>query len=108
MTGPVTEHDLGCTVLLHVKPGARREGIVGVRAGRLELAVHAAPEKGKANKAVVALLAKALGLRKGQVALLSGETSRDKRVLVTGLSPDQARERIACVAPQSPTTASWG
>ena len=90
----IQAHARGCTLVVHAKPGARREGAVGARAGAIDVAVHAAPEKGKANKAIVAVLAKALGLKKGQVRLLGGEASRDKRILLQGLTAEEAAERV--------------
>ena len=48
------------------------------RAGKPQIAVTAAPEKGKANKAIIAVLAEALSLAKSEIELISGETSRRK------------------------------
>ena len=76
-------HADGTIVPVHAQPGARRSGILGERAGALRVAVTAAPEKGKANAAIGSLLAECLGCRPSQVALLSGETARKKRFLVT-------------------------
>jgi hypothetical protein len=56
--------------------------------------VTQAPEKGKANKAVIELLSKLLGLRKSQIELLAGETSSQKRFLVRDVPPDELRRRI--------------
>jgi uncharacterized protein (TIGR00251 family) len=88
-------HPEGTIVPVHAQPGARRNGILGERAGALRVAVSAAPEKGKANTAIGAILAERLGCRTSQVALLSGETSRHKRFLVAGLTPDELRPRLA-------------
>lgn len=84
-------------VLLNVlaRPGARREGVQGEHDGALRVAVNAPPEKGKANAAVVAVLADALGLKPAEIALVAGEGSRRKRVLLSGLAPDDAARRIA-------------
>jgi len=60
----------------------------------LKVVVTQAPERGKANKAAVELLAKSLGLRKSQIELLSGETSRQKRFLIRGIGPQELAERI--------------
>jgi uncharacterized protein YggU (UPF0235/DUF167 family) len=62
---------------LRVTPGARGEGLAIV-AGRLHAKVRAKPEDGKANTAVIALVAAALGVAPSQVALLRGATSREK------------------------------
>ena len=84
----------GTRLRLRVKPGAKKNAIVGVHGGALKLAVAAAPEKGKANRAVVALLAEALGLPASAVALPAGETSQDK-VVEVALDPEQLRRRLA-------------
>lgn len=84
-------------VLLPVlaKPKASRNGVVGVHAGRLKVAVTAAPEKGKANAAVLDVLAKSLNLKPSQLTLVAGETDPRKTVLVTGLDADDLRRRVA-------------
>ena len=84
-------------ILLPVKaqPGARRNGITGEHGGKLKVAVVEAPEKGKANEALIRVLAEALGLKRSQIAIASGAVSRDKTFLITGVRPDDLRERIA-------------
>jgi uncharacterized protein len=83
-------------ILLPVKAqaGARRNGIVGHHAGSLKVAVTQAPEKGKANDAIVEVLADLLDLKRHQIQLLSGATSPQKKFLVTGLSLEELRDRI--------------
>ena len=80
----------GTRLRLRVKPGARTTAIVGAHGGALKLAVAAAPEKGKANRAVVALLAEALGLPSSAVTITAGETSQDK-VAEIALEPAAVR-----------------
>jgi len=72
----------GVILPVHVVPGASRERIAGLHNGRVRVAVAAPPEKGKANKALVALLATALGVRKSQISVVRGETGREKDVLI--------------------------
>lgn len=67
---------------LRVTPGARIEGLEIVE-GRLQAKVRAKPEDGKANAAVRALLAMALGIAPSRLELLRGATSRDKQFRVT-------------------------
>ena len=83
-------------VVLPVKaqPGAKKNAIVGVHAGALKVAVTAAPEQGKANQAIVELLAEALDLRRSDVELLSGAASRAKKFVVRGIAADELRERL--------------
>ncbi|AAP04998.1 DUF167 domain-containing protein [Chlamydia caviae] len=65
-----------------VTPKSRENKIVGFEGEVLKIRVTEAPEKGKANEAVIALLAKTLSLPKRDVTLISGETSRKKRLLL--------------------------
>ncbi len=74
----------GIVIPVKVQPGARKNCVVGEWGGRLKLQVAAPPDKGKANEAVVKLLAKSLGIQRSSVSIVSGETSRDKKVLVQG------------------------
>lgn len=100
MTGvELTAHADGTIIPIRAQPGARRDAIVGVHAGALRVAVTAAPERGRANEAIAAVLAEALGCRPSQVALLSGAASRQKRFLVAGLAPEQLRGRLADLGP---------
>ncbi len=89
-TGP----DGAAYVRLHVKPGASREAVVGEHGGALKVAVTAPPERGRANEAAEALLARVLGLKRRAVAIVAGATSREKRALVSGLSPDEVKARL--------------
>jgi uncharacterized protein (TIGR00251 family) len=88
-------HPEGVLLSVRAAPGARRNAVGGEQNGALKVAVTQVAEKGKANKAVLDLLCKSLDLKKSQVELVSGETSRDKRVLVRGMTVEQLRERLA-------------
>lgn len=84
----------GTRLRLRVKPGARTTAIVGAHGGALKLSVTAAAERGKANRAVVKLLAEALGLPSSAVTIAAGETSQDK-VAEIALSVEALRVRLA-------------
>ncbi len=73
---------------VRTQPGSSRSRVVGEYGGRLKLAVTAAPEKGKANKAVIELLADTLHINESSIHIISGESSRDKRLLIEGLTPE--------------------
>ncbi|MBN1396370.1 MAG: DUF167 domain-containing protein [Pirellulales bacterium] len=88
-------HPDGVILALSVHPGARRNEIRGAQNGWLKVGVTQAPEKGKANKAVIELLSKSLNLRKSQIMLLSGETSRQKRFLIRDITIDEVTQQIA-------------
>ncbi len=65
-------HAEGTILPIRARPGGRRNGIDGQQDGMLKVSVTQAPEKGKANKALVEVLAKGLSLRKSQIEILSG------------------------------------
>jgi uncharacterized protein (TIGR00251 family) len=90
-------HRDGTILPVRAQPGARRDAIVGVHADSLRVAVTAPADKGRANAAIRALLARTLGCSPSQIGLLSGETSRQKRFLIAGLPPDELAKRIASV-----------
>ena len=83
----------GVTVQLRVQPRARRTALECTPQGALKAAVTAPPEDGKANDAVVALLAQAWRLPKSTMAIVRGGTAREKTVGVSG-EPDALVERI--------------
>jgi uncharacterized protein (TIGR00251 family) len=95
----LTPHTEGTIVPVHARAGARRNALLGERAGALRVAITAPPEKGKANVAILVFLAECLGCRPSQIRLLSGETSRQKRYLV-GLEPEELRQRIEKLFPE--------
>ena len=80
---------------VRVQPGASREGVVGVHADALKIAVTAHPEKGKANAAVQRVVAMTLGIRPSQVRIHSGAASRDKWIEIDGLTIEEARRGIS-------------
>ncbi len=88
-------HAQGVVVPLSVRAGAPRSELSGVHAGMLRVRVTQAPEKGKANAAVVTLLSEALAIPKSRLEILSGATSTKKRVLVHGVDVDELREKLA-------------
>ena len=82
----------GALVFLRVTPNAGADRIDGAETRDdgstvLRVRVTAAPDKGKANAAVIALLAKAVGVPKSSITLVSGETARQKTVRIAG-DPD--------------------
>ena len=82
----------GLSLFVRVTPNAGRDAIEGVEfrdggTAVLRLRVKAVPDKGKANAAVVALLAKALGVPKSGMSVVSGETARLKTIAIVGDGP---------------------
>jgi len=74
-----------------VQPKASLDQVVGYREGVLQLRVTASPDKGRANAAVISLLAEALGVAKTRVRIIRGQTSRDKVLTVESLTPEDVR-----------------
>jgi uncharacterized protein (TIGR00251 family) len=85
----IVDHADGCVLNVRAQPGARRNGITGEHAGALKIAVTAPPDKGRANGAIIEVLAEALGVSRAQIQLLSGAACRQKRFLV-----NMARESL--------------
>lgn len=75
----------GIRLRLRVAPKAARARIMGEHAGALKVAVTEAPERGKANAAVIELLAQELGVPKKNISIVSGETAQDKVVEIAGV-----------------------
>jgi long-subunit acyl-CoA synthetase (AMP-forming) len=84
----------GVVLPVRAHAGAKSSEVRGVRDGSLRVSVTQVAEKGKANKAIVAVLAKSLGLRKSQVELVSGATASRKRFLIHGVTVEQLEDRI--------------
>lgn len=86
------EHDL---LHVRVQPRAASSAILGWRENALAVRVMAPPVEGAANAAVVALIARALGVRSSAVRVVRGERGRDKWLSVEGLTVAAIRERLA-------------
>lgn len=80
---------------LKVAPGSKRNAVGGWMGDTLKLQVQAPPEKGRANEAVVALLAAKLGCPKSAVQVVAGMTSRSKTVVVEGWSEADLRRALS-------------
>ncbi|MBI2867344.1 MAG: DUF167 domain-containing protein [Chloroflexi bacterium] len=80
---------------VRVQPGARRDEIIALQGDELRVRVSAPPVEGKANAAVEALLAAALGLRRGQVTVVRGAASRHKRIAIAGIGAKEVWARLA-------------
>ena len=87
-------HAKGLILPVRAQPAARKAAILGEFGGSLKVAVTAPPEDGKANKALIEALRRGLGLKRSQVELLSGQTSRDKRFLIRDMPAIELRARI--------------
>ena len=79
---------------LHVSPGARRSEIVGRHGRAWKVRVAAAPERGRANDAVLRLLSERLALPRERLELVAGHAARDKIVLLSGIDAGEAERRL--------------
>jgi len=94
MTIALEPHPEGTILPVRARPAARRNEIRGEQDGMLKVSVTQAPEKGKANKALIGVLSKALRLRKSQIELIAGETSSNKRFLIRGVTVEALWQAI--------------
>ena len=83
-----------CVLQIKAAPNSPKDQIQGWLGDSLKVRIQAPPTEGKANERLCAFLAEKLSLPKGAVTLLSGASSRQKRVLVSGLSAQQVREKF--------------
>jgi len=86
----------GVTLAVRAQPGAKKTTIVGVYGegdtAQLKIAVQAPPLEGRANEALVAFLAETFGIPKRSVELVSGELSRSKVFLLSGVRLGRAKQ----------------
>ena len=82
------------TFKVRVQPKASRNRVEGYLKGKVRVWVTAPPQDGKANAAVVSLLAETLGVAKSRVRIVRGLTSRDKLVSVESITLDELQARV--------------
>ena len=87
-------HPEGVLLPVRAQPGAKSSGVRGEQDGALKVSVTQIAEKGKANKALVAVLSDALGVRKSQLELVAGATAGHKQFLVRGVTVEELRRVI--------------
>lgn len=85
----VRTHADGVVLELFVRPRAARDAVVRLHGRALKVKVTAPPVEGRANEAVETLLAGVLDIARARVAVTSGRGSRTKRVVISGLSPEE-------------------
>jgi uncharacterized protein (TIGR00251 family) len=92
----------GVTLAVRAQPGAKKTAIAGVYGegdgAQLKIAVQAPPVEGRANEALIALLAKTFDLAKSSVEIVSGELGRTKVFLLRGVSVEKARKIVGELA----------
>ena len=79
---------------VRVQPRAKRDEVVGERAGAIVIRLAAPPVDGKANAALCAFIAKAAKVPRSRVKIVRGQTSRDKVVRVEGVTREELRRAL--------------
>lgn len=82
------------SITIQVQPNARRNEVLGFEDGILHVKIAAPPVKGKANRELIELLSKLLGVSKGSISIERGITGRRKVIAIAGYDPDKIIERI--------------
>ncbi len=90
----IIKTDKGFSILLKVTPNAKKNAIIGCHGNRLKMSVLSPPEDGKANKAVIKILAKELDIKPSQLEIMSGRASREKKLHITGVTRESL-ERLS-------------
>jgi uncharacterized protein (TIGR00251 family) len=91
----ITESGEDVAFSVKVHPHAKKNAITGKLDGVLKISLTSPPVDGKANDACIEFLAKLLKVPRSSVTIASGQSSRWKVIRVSGLSPEEVRERIA-------------
>jgi uncharacterized protein (TIGR00251 family) len=98
----VRDADGGAWIDVKAVPGASRDRLAGWLADALKIQVTAAPERGKANERLCAVLAAALGVPARAVHVVRGVTSPRKTVAVAGIAAAEVRTRLAAALASPP------
>jgi uncharacterized protein (TIGR00251 family) len=93
------QRDDGLLLKVRVVPGSSRELIAGVHGDALKIKISAAPEKGKANRALRKLLAHSLSIPMTSILLVSGTSSQDKMVRISGLDSTRLTQLLSKLIP---------
>lgn len=89
-----TETQDGTVLNVKAQPRSSKAGVDGLIGDAVKVRVKCAPVDGKANREIIETLADAFGLPKSRVVFKSGETSRQKRILLVGVGADRVRELV--------------
>jgi len=95
----VTRPDPVATLSVRVAPRSSREGVAGCEGGVVRIRLNAPPVEGRANEALLKFLAKALGVSRSQVSLVSGEKGRNKTVRIAGVTRTEALDALGLPQP---------
>lgn len=90
----IDERPEGCIFSVRVQPRARRDEIVGESDGAFKIRLTAPPADGEANRSLIALLSRAMGVPKSRISILRGETSRRKTISILGVNAQYVLGRL--------------
>lgn len=88
----------GTRISVHAVPRASKSEICGMQGDSLKVRLQAPPVDGKANKALCAFIAEAIGIPTRAITLVSGATGREKTLLAAGVSPGEVAQRLGLQA----------
>jgi len=94
----IAKTNTGATFRVRVQPGVNKNEIVGIQEDALRIRISAPPVQGKANKVLIQFLAKQLGVKRSQVEILSGHTSRIKTIHVVGQGTEKLQQLIDSIS----------
>jgi uncharacterized protein (TIGR00251 family) len=97
VTIPLTRTAAGVTLRVRVVTRAGRSGVAGTRSDALLVRLAAAPVDGAANDALIAFLSGLFDRPRRDITLVSGHTSRDKRVAVAGITETALAARLEAI-----------
>lgn len=92
------ENARGTLLLIRAVPRSSRDRVAGCNGGRLKVCVTAPPEKGRANERILKVISRHFGLPVSRLFLQSGDSAREKTVLLDGMTVDQVKEKIDGIA----------
>jgi uncharacterized protein (TIGR00251 family) len=84
-------------ISVRVTPGASRNAVTAFRDGVWHVKVAAPPVEGKANERLIEFLSRTLGIRKSNLSVIKGQTSRSKLICVSGLAQKEITLRLSAV-----------
>ena len=98
-SGAIRGHGDGVSLSLTITPRAGRDEVAGLSGGSLRVRIKASPVEGKANEALLAFLAKQLGVPRSALSIVAGVSSKRKIVHASGVSVETATARLLPSAP---------
>lgn len=91
----LTLKESGVVINIHAQPGAKRTAVVGLYGEKLKIAVACPPVDGKANAALIDFLKRFLKVPKSQIEIISGESSREKRIFIKGIDAQACADTLS-------------